>query len=67
MTDFAIAIDGMHCAACARRVKAALERVDGVAVDAVTIGAARGTLADVAVTDVVAAVARAGYAARSVG
>ncbi len=67
MTAFAIAIDGMHCAACVRRVKAALERIDGVAVDEVTIGAARGTLADAAVTDVVAAVARAGYTARPAG
>lgn len=34
-------IDGMHCNACVNRVTKALEKVDGVTVNTVTIGLAR--------------------------
>ncbi len=33
-------IDGMHCAACVRRVNAALSRTPGVRVDSVEVGSA---------------------------
>lgn len=67
MNTFAIAIDGMHCAACVRRVQAALDKTPGVAVDELTIGTARGTLDEATVADVIAAVERAGYTARPAG
>ena len=35
-----IAIEGMHCQACVKRVRMALEKVEGVAVRDVTIGSA---------------------------
>jgi copper chaperone len=35
-----IAIEGMHCQACVKRVRTALEKVDGVAVRDVAIGSA---------------------------
>ena len=35
-----IAIEGMHCQACVKRVRIALEKVEGVAVRDVTIGSA---------------------------
>lgn len=35
-----IAIEGMHCEACVKRVRMALEKVDGVAVREVAIGSA---------------------------
>jgi copper chaperone len=61
---FALAIDGMHCGACVRRVKTALERLPGVTVTEVVVGSARGEVEGVAVAEVVAAVTRAGYPAR---
>lgn len=33
-------IDGMHCTACVNRVTTALRRVEGVAVEQVTVGSA---------------------------
>ena len=35
-----IAIEGMHCEACVKRVRMALEKVDGVTVREVSIGSA---------------------------
>jgi copper chaperone CopZ len=35
-----ISIEGMHCQACVKRVRMALEKVEGVAVRDVTIGSA---------------------------
>jgi len=35
-----IAIEGMHCEACVKRVRMALEKVEGVAVREVSIGSA---------------------------
>ena len=35
-----IAIEGMHCDACVKRVRMALEKVEGVTVREVSIGAA---------------------------
>lgn len=36
-----VKISGMHCEACVRRVRAALEKVPGLAVEDVTVGIAR--------------------------
>ena len=65
MTEFALAIDGMHCGACVRRVQAALAQTEGVSELVVELGRARGQLDGAALADVVAAVTRAGYAARA--
>ena len=62
-----LAIDGMHCGACVRRVKAALEKVPGVQVDDVAIGSAKVRLGGAASADVIAALDKAGYPAREAG
>ncbi|MBW4038654.1 MAG: heavy-metal-associated domain-containing protein [Acidobacteria bacterium] len=61
-----LSIDGMHCAACVRRVTNALQGVDGVTVNLVEVGSAKVTF-DTSKTDaqqVVAAVDRIGFAAK---
>jgi copper chaperone len=40
---FSLAIEGMHCGGCVRRVTAALEKVPGVEVADVQVGSARGS------------------------
>lgn len=64
MSEFAIAIDGMHCGACVRRVKAALDKTPGVVVESVEVGRARGKLDGASAEAVAAAVTAAGYPAR---
>jgi len=59
-----LAIDGMHCGACVRRVKTALEKVPGVHVGDVAIGRAEVELGEVSAADVIAALEKAGYPAR---
>lgn len=61
-----LAIDGMHCGGCVKRVRAALEKVPGVAVTEVAIGKATVTLESAAEADVLAALDKAGYPARAV-
>ena len=39
--DTKLTIDGMHCDACVRRVREALDRLPGVAVKEVKVGEAR--------------------------
>jgi copper chaperone CopZ len=39
--ELKLEVGGMHCAACVRRVTAALGKVPGVAVESVEIGSAR--------------------------
>jgi copper chaperone len=56
-----IAIDGMHCDACVRRVKKALETA-GVAVEAVNVGSAQVS-GDAAVA--MEAIRKAGYEPRA--
>jgi copper chaperone CopZ len=63
MTQFALTIDGMHCGACVRRVRAALEKTPGVRVVEVDVGRARGEIDGDDLAPVVAAVANAGYTA----
>jgi len=56
-----IAIEGMHCEACVKRVRMALEKVEGVAVREVSIGSA---VIDAGATQQAAAleaIQRAGY------
>ena len=64
-SEFTIKIDGMHCGSCVRRVNQAIAAVPGVKVEEVRVGAARLTsLQDPAPIDqVIAAIAKSGYAA----
>ena len=39
--EITLRIDGMHCGACVRRVTQALQKVEGVEVEEVRVGAAR--------------------------
>lgn len=61
------AIDGMHCGACVKRVRAALDKVPGVAVGDVGIGTATVTLTNAGEADVLAALEKAGYPAKAAG
>ncbi len=67
MTDLHLEIEGMHCANCVRNVQRALEKVDGVTVNRVSIGGAdlkfdgSKTSAD----QVAAVVTDAGYPAKA--
>ena len=60
---FELTVDGMHCQACVRRVKAAVAAVPGVTVDEVAIGRVRGALDGADASAVVAAIEAAGYKA----
>ena len=60
--DMDISIEGMHCSACVRRVRAALEKIPGAVVEDVGIGSARVT--GVPDGTVLAALEKAGYPAR---
>lgn len=66
MPEFKLQIDGMHCGSCVRRVTQALAAVEGVAVNEVSVGAARLAFSQnpAPVDLAVAALAKAGYAAR---
>jgi copper chaperone CopZ len=64
MRELTLRIENMHCGACVRRVTQALERVDGVKVGEVRIGAARVQAPDdVRESALVGAVEKAGYPA----
>jgi len=56
-----IAIDGMHCQACVQRVRKAIEKVDGVAIQQVEVGSAVVTADSGRETAVLEAVRKAGY------
>ena len=66
MAEFTLKIDGMHCGACVRRVTQALAAVEGVAVNEVSVGAARFTsnLVPAPIKLAVAALAKAGFTAQ---
>ena len=66
MPEFTLLIDGMHCGACVRRVSLALAATEGLVVNEVRVGAARltSTQDPLPVDLAVAALAKAGYAAR---
>lgn len=65
MAQFTLRIDGMHCGSCVRRVTQALSGTPGLAVDEVSLGAARlsSTLDPAPVNAAIAALAKAGFAA----
>ena len=66
LAEFTLLIEGMHCGSCIRRVTQALAAADDVQVEEVRLGAAR--LQAPAQTEsaerAIAALAKAGYAAR---
>ena len=60
-----LAIVGMHCAACVRRVTSALQSVEGVTVKSVEVGSAKLVFDPAATSaqDITAAVDRIGFSA----
>ena len=61
-----LAIEGMHCGACVRRVTSALQSVEGVTVKSVEVGSAEIVFeaAETAAQDITAALDRNGFPAR---
>jgi copper chaperone len=59
-----LAIEGMHCDACVRRVEKALAKVEGAQVEKVEIGAAIVGVDSTREQAVLDAVRKAGYDAR---
>ena len=61
-----LAIEGMHCGACVRRVTSALQGVDGVQVSSVEIGLAKITFdaEKTSAKEISAAVDRIGFTTR---
>jgi copper chaperone CopZ len=64
MTEVDLRIDGMHCSSCIRRVTQSLQKLPGVKVEEVRLGAARIKLPeDTNASVVIAGLGRAGYSA----
>jgi copper chaperone len=64
MKEVTLRIENMHCGACVRRVSQALEKVNGVQVGEVRVGAARVQAPeDVPESALITAVEKAGYPA----
>lgn len=64
MREVTLRIENMHCGACVRRVSQALERVSGVQVGEVRVGAARVQAPeDLPESTLIGAVEKAGYPA----
>ncbi len=61
-----LAIEGMHCGACVRRVTTALQGVEGVTVKSVEVGSAKVAFntAETNPQDITAALDRNGFPAR---
>jgi len=61
-----LAIEGMHCGACVRRVTSALQSVEGVKVNSVEVGSATVAFdaAETSAQDITAALDRNGFPAR---
>jgi copper chaperone len=61
-----IAIEGMHCGACVRRVTSALQSVPGVTISSVEVGSAKVAFdaAETTAQDITAAVDRIGFPTR---
>ena len=66
---FSLVVDGMHCDGCVNRVKKALEKMAGVRVEDVRIGAAKGWFdpEESTASMLKAALKSAGYTARMEG
>jgi len=60
-----LAIEGMHCDACVRRVQKAIEKVEGVQVEAVQVGSAIVGAKPEQEQAVLEAVRKAGYTAHA--
>jgi copper chaperone len=64
MREVTLRIENMHCGACVKRVSQALERVEGVQVGEVRVGAARvETPENLPESALLSAVEKAGYPA----
>jgi copper chaperone len=64
MREVTLRIDNMHCGACVRRVSQALERVEGVRLGEVRVGAARVEAPEnVTEAMLLGAIGKAGYPA----
>lgn len=64
MREVTLRIENMHCGACVKRVSRALEKVSGVQVGEVRVGAARVQVPeDLPESTLVSAVEKAGYPA----
>lgn len=64
MREVTLRIENMHCGACIRRVSQALEKVSGVTVGEVRVGAARVQAPeDLSESTLINAVEKAGYPA----
>jgi copper chaperone CopZ len=61
-----LAIEGMHCEACVRRVTSALQNVEGVMVNSVEVGSAKVAFdaEEITAQDITAALDRNGFPAR---
>jgi copper chaperone CopZ len=61
-----LAIEGMHCGACVRRVTSALQSVEGVTVKSVEVGSAEIVFdgAETSAQDITATLDRNGFPAR---
>jgi len=64
MVVMKLSIEGMHCDACVRRVRKAIEKVDGARIENVGIGSAAVAIAENRESAVLDAVRQAGYEAR---
>jgi Cu+-exporting ATPase len=65
--QLAFKISGMHCEACVRRVRAALEKLPAVSVEDVQVGSARLTTDGAADQEVIrAAIAKTGFGVEAV-
>ena len=62
-----VAIDGMHCEACVKRVRKAIEKVGGARVESVEVGSAAVAVGPAGETAVLEAIRQAGYEARKTG
>ena len=62
-----LSIEGMHCAACVRRVTAALSDLDGVRVESVAVGSAKVNFENdrTSLDQIVTAVDRIGFRAKA--
>lgn len=68
MAEIKLAIEGMHCGACVRRVTQALNALNGVQVEEVELGKARITFAETtAANAAIEALAKIGFTARADG
>jgi copper chaperone len=64
--ELALSIEGMHCGACVRRVSTALEKIEGVRIESVKVGAAKVAFDpnQTNVEEVARAINRIGFTAR---